>query len=763
MSPPAIACRRAVHRIRPPLVDSVWISDELLADVYHRFLQASFSSQRRHGSNVPGPLEARKRASKRRMMDLAAAGGGGAFPNPAMLFGPSSTGPSLTGPSSWKYQPPSKSSRTKPGSSELPILSQWLLDLSAPAPPRPKQLDNLEQLEAEPVQDEPSFDDRLLSFKSLVNSRTDQKIIRNLFLEYCPPGGESKKFSQLAFKHMVDIECPFDQILLLLPEPSINAAGTGNVERLLRLLNDTPMELTNTSIVRLKQRYNYFFWTICKLNAPGSQRNMTDGEILTVVHTLKSANPTVLQDLERAHLYNDLWQSCFTRANIVSPKSFDAELFQQITRTFKCHYGPVPLRWMKSKQEPLVEDLVGLLRWNLKKANRKKNNVLLAFNTIPISLLPSLFRAVTASVARQPEPHQRASELDSWLQLVDAFSKTQLPENARRKIIDMVYRELAAQNVGPVNVLSYVAKFNLKRTIHSLIAGWAPDVGLRTKLMTCANSFLKSRTTSDRKRLGGALVELLVEMESLEEPISAAVDESVELVYRQPGGGAKAVVDFLTELALRTSTQFNPQILYRIVLETMYTDSAHAYKLCEIVSSLDLRFNPNFPVHHILGGLRSMMDMSRIVLNARRRDHLPTPYRNQPLVDLYQIRVELIHQIAYQYSLDESFTHKSSGRALYYLWKYLRVHSLPIGPLMTKALVNVFVTRPLLDRRWVSTRRFTIVRDAVARVEGKETAAKLHETFWYWRGELIRDAKRRHLIAGGEARASVAVVRRLGL
>ncbi|KAF2500381.1 hypothetical protein BU16DRAFT_556850 [Lophium mytilinum] len=757
MSPPAIACRRAVHRIRPPPVDNVWISDELLADAYHRFIHASFSSQRRHGSNVPGPLEARKRASKRRM-GLVATGGGAVAPNPAMLFGPVSTGAS-----SWKYQPPSKSPGLKAGNSELPVLSQWLLDLSTPAPLRLQQPDTFAQLESEPILVEQSFDDRLLSFKSLVTSRTDHKVIRNLFLEYCPSGGESKKFSQLAFKHLVDIECPFEQILLLLPDPCINAAGSGNVERLLRLLNATPVQLTNTSITGLKRRYQDFFSTICTLNAPGSQRNMTNKEVLTAVHTLKSANPTILGDIERARLYKDLWQSCFTRASIVSPKSFDAELFQKITRTFQCHYGSVPLLWMKSKQEPLVEDLVGLLRWNLKKANRKRNNVLCAFHTIPGALLSSLFKAVTTSVARQPEPHQRASELDSWLHLVDAFSKSHLPEDEGRKIIEMVYQELAAQKVGPVNVLSHVAKFNLKRTIHSLIAGWAPDVEHRAKLMECANNFLNSRTTSDRKRLGGALVELLVEMESLEEPTSAAADESLELVYRQPGGGAKAVVEFLAELAFRTRTQLNPQTLYRIVLETMYTDSAHAYKLCEIVSGLELRFDPNFPVHYILGGLRSMMDMSHIVLNARRRDHLPTPYRNQPLVDLYQIRVELIHQIAYQYSIDETRTLKSSGRAIYYLWKYLRVHNLPIGPLMTKALVNVFVTRPLLDRRWVSARRFTIVRDAVARIEGKETAAKLHETFWHWRGELIRDAKRRHLLAGGEARASVAVVRRLGL
>ena len=62
--------------LRPP-TDHIWISDDILDPALHRFMRCRV--QVRHGSCIPGPLEARKRATKRRLMNLAQAGGGGAI------------------------------------------------------------------------------------------------------------------------------------------------------------------------------------------------------------------------------------------------------------------------------------------------------------------------------------------------------------------------------------------------------------------------------------------------------------------------------------------------------------------------------------------------------------------------------------------------------------------------------------------------------------------------------------------------------------
>ncbi|KAJ5081617.1 hypothetical protein NUU61_009881 [Penicillium alfredii] len=73
------------HALKPPaapILDHLWISDDLLAATFRRFA----NGQRRHGSCVPGPLEARRRLAKRRNAVLASIGGGPAE-DIACLFG----------------------------------------------------------------------------------------------------------------------------------------------------------------------------------------------------------------------------------------------------------------------------------------------------------------------------------------------------------------------------------------------------------------------------------------------------------------------------------------------------------------------------------------------------------------------------------------------------------------------------------------------------------------------------------------------------
>jgi len=88
-------CRRAAHCLINKPVNHVWISDEALANAFNRFVQVSHVSCKRYGSNVPGPLEARKRGVKRRMMGLATAGGDGGMGLGALLGFGQATAPKL--------------------------------------------------------------------------------------------------------------------------------------------------------------------------------------------------------------------------------------------------------------------------------------------------------------------------------------------------------------------------------------------------------------------------------------------------------------------------------------------------------------------------------------------------------------------------------------------------------------------------------------------------------------------------------------------
>lgn len=81
------ACRHALQPPTSALIDHVWISDDLLASTFKRFVNC----QKRHESKVPGPLEARRRLAKRRNTALASVGNYG-LPDMGSLFGRNGTG-----------------------------------------------------------------------------------------------------------------------------------------------------------------------------------------------------------------------------------------------------------------------------------------------------------------------------------------------------------------------------------------------------------------------------------------------------------------------------------------------------------------------------------------------------------------------------------------------------------------------------------------------------------------------------------------------
>ena len=90
-----VCCRRL--RFNPPK-DHIHISEHFFNNAMHRFAHGRVP--RRHVGLAPGPLEARKRATRRRMMNLAQVGGGGSL-DPNVL-------PGLGSPDymEWKWQCP---------------------------------------------------------------------------------------------------------------------------------------------------------------------------------------------------------------------------------------------------------------------------------------------------------------------------------------------------------------------------------------------------------------------------------------------------------------------------------------------------------------------------------------------------------------------------------------------------------------------------------------------------------------------------------
>lgn len=78
------AYRHAALPSSNSFTDHIWVSEELLATTFRRFVNGQ---QRRYESRVPGPLEARRRLDKRRNTALASVAGSGPMDDIACLLG----------------------------------------------------------------------------------------------------------------------------------------------------------------------------------------------------------------------------------------------------------------------------------------------------------------------------------------------------------------------------------------------------------------------------------------------------------------------------------------------------------------------------------------------------------------------------------------------------------------------------------------------------------------------------------------------------
>ncbi|KIW73445.1 hypothetical protein PV04_01565 [Phialophora macrospora] len=125
-----LAAASCTSRQRPTFV---WISDALLADSFNRFWH-----NKRYGSSVPGPLEAQRRAAKRKNTSLAYAGSGGISIDPCIVLGSSANklawwgGPKDSGPASatssrllpsWLFPLPVSTKNPEPNPARLEVES----------------------------------------------------------------------------------------------------------------------------------------------------------------------------------------------------------------------------------------------------------------------------------------------------------------------------------------------------------------------------------------------------------------------------------------------------------------------------------------------------------------------------------------------------------------------------------------------------------------------------------------------------------------
>ncbi|KAL8765730.1 MAG: hypothetical protein Q9209_007295 [Squamulea sp. 1 TL-2023] len=227
--------------------DHIWISDDILNHALSRYMQLRVD--RRHGSAIPGPLEARKRATKRRMAGLADTTGGLDL-HPGFLTG---LGRGQENQQGWQWQSPTlPHSKDPPGllggdngsapsgqlgtiPAENSTLPAWLTDYdhkddtsgaeedSAHEPVNRLQIKKAvsDGLEAK-IRKHRSPEDRLKDDTDLDKMR---RVMRNI-KEHDP---RRKSCSRLALCQLLEVGCDVDKILDFWVDPLLNPWAARNL------------------------------------------------------------------------------------------------------------------------------------------------------------------------------------------------------------------------------------------------------------------------------------------------------------------------------------------------------------------------------------------------------------------------------------------------------------------------------------------------------------------------------------------------------
>ena len=220
---------------------SIWITDAVLEHAWARFV----CPQRRHGSSVPGPLEARRRSAKRRMTELAGSAGGGGHIDSALLMGMDTKrqwGWNPPEPPNLLWEPPR--SKTALDSKLQNPSEKWKIWLpQIPYQPEPTAFEEINELKPD-VLERSSPKDQRKQYKELhgqwlgaLQSCSDIQSIRNAASLNTIPL-EVPNYSCLAFLRLIALRRPIPELLEFLNDKSMNPPRAPNALHLLRYMDE---------------------------------------------------------------------------------------------------------------------------------------------------------------------------------------------------------------------------------------------------------------------------------------------------------------------------------------------------------------------------------------------------------------------------------------------------------------------------------------------------------------------------------------------
>ncbi|ORY15857.1 hypothetical protein BCR34DRAFT_154226 [Clohesyomyces aquaticus] len=783
MQRPPVACRRAVRSLSPASSDSIWISDSLLASTFERFFRLTCQHQTRNGSHVPGPLEARRRSAKRRMTAMASASGG-VSPLPfslGALFGLRSS-PSPT----WRYEPPSKVLHRQPlDPPPMPPSRAIDLDsffstaispiLSQPPPLAPYVHESAPTL---PDIQEPDMEICLEKFKALLDFEftgleypAQLKKLESAYAYACPPNDRTGIFTLSVVEYLIKekwqsrVSYPHQRMVMdLLRTPTVDLPDF-----------PSPESLKIAKLVRQMSKGNF----VATKGWPGLCRKLatalSDSYIMDAFPdkpTLDTTLPIFWELRSPDSGLTPLVHIKMRNQNIIKIHLSDTIAKNFAIQDLEEHIGFILTRPREGFKH--LASLISKARRNQKVLEHMGP----VFNRIPPSLMCKYIRAMPSELLEDGQAVTETAKMkvEIWLSILHYLDIAAGISGQESNYSRLAYASIAARGVRPSDVGNHLTRLRPIALMKALLC-WLPYHESTCTVPTndivgCVESYFvpKDRSAANLKKLcmNKSLAELFFLLQRLSIPNHGIAELVLEFFLARKN--LSDITSILDHFTVKGGSFSNPAFLLKYMHHALdeprvSEDKRFVAQLLHSIRTLVIQGEKNAafdPILRYLDTARNVHQLENILYLAHKAHLLPlgsTFTRNsRPLMN-----AKLIHQIAYQCSIDNTRTWRQSARSILYLYKYLTRNQLPIGPLFTQSVTRVFVMRPLMEKHFVDSRRFAWVCGMVRRVEGEHVARKLQEVFWDWRGELIQHAMRRNIELGGRGPAKVSTMKQLRL
>ncbi|KAK2783480.1 hypothetical protein FQN52_009600 [Onygenales sp. PD_12] len=751
--------------------DYVWISDDTLSDTFFRFAK----HHRRHGSSVPGPLEAQKRAARRRHVDLARMGCPAPPVDVGVLFGKpgQNTQWQPIGPQPWPAMPQ--------GMAELPERAGQMCEIlmcgvepfppydlaqTPPPPPPPPPLNAAyppETPEPRITRDPTTPAINYTSTKVVLEKSTWQCAsldeFRTLIPNFDPTIRDPSLVSRAIFSYILEKwfrrgqrRCNVVDLHAFLDNPSLNIPGSENY---LLLINHLVRRYGGEGLISAHFRFLRQAISLGLVPADEIAKILKImPSIKTETGTLKSSNPEKL-----VALYRQIWHG-LQSSSVMGPQDLDRDI---LTSWAKDHLKLAGQLNLDQAADVILCHLVlttvpDPASGNPGVADEDRRETLLTWIQSHIEMShPDIalkyIMDVTTALIFSPHYNQRGSELlTTWCWVLRRLESESLLRStyslfnfeadstsiASRMNNDEFHgyqRYIRVLQLWVVAVLGSrrsaykLRAYRRKRVFNSLLVrldkepGRARGTDILTHLhLLLQDLVVRGLPAADFVLRTAASVEFYKGQRKFQvkNNVDNYLDPELKQMFRNPTRTPLTLDDVLANYFMYTRRRSSTFSVFETLARK--TDIASPRFLEQIISYTDSGTVPRSAIIHLL---RHHTPLKIALSHSWRQQSPPTP--RPPGLDPCIFpdpfaSLRMLHTLALVFACSPKLSPMNSWRLTRWVYRYIVHHSGPVEPVLARALYQAGVVRFREAKMPVPVDRFRFIMDMIRNSEGGEVA-----------------------------------------